>query len=63
MMRILCHDTVVAAEELGLNTDLLVREQQALAEQENKVFVITDHMEHKEGAYREKGKPQFHILM
>ena len=55
-MRILCHDAVVAAEQLGLNTDALKREQQALAEQENKVFVITDHMEHSEGIYREKGQ-------
>ena len=57
MMRILCHDAVVAAEQLGVNTDLLKREQQALAEQENKVFVITDHMGHKEELYRERGKP------
>ncbi|KAI0348594.1 hypothetical protein BDW22DRAFT_108235 [Trametopsis cervina] len=54
MMRIMCHDAVVAAEQLGLNTDMLKREEQALAEQENKVVVITDHMEHKEGVYREK---------
>ena len=55
MMRILCHDAVIAAEQLGLSTDAFKREQQALAEQENKVFVITDHMEHSEGIYREKG--------
>ncbi|KAI0692788.1 hypothetical protein BC835DRAFT_1307013 [Cytidiella melzeri] len=54
MMRIFCHDAVVAAEQLGLNTDVLKREQQALAEQDNKVVVITDHMNHKEGVYREK---------
>ena len=61
MMRILCHDAVVAAEQIGLNTEVLKREQQALAEQENKVFVVTDHMEHKEGTYREKGQSRFYL--
>lgn len=55
MMRIICHDAIVAAEHLGVNTDMLKREQQALSEQENKVVAITDHMERKEGAYRERG--------
>jgi hypothetical protein len=49
-----------------VDTDVLKREQQALAEQENKVFVITDHMEHKEGAYREKGlfssSQKYHLI-
>ena len=55
MMRIVCHDALVAAEHLGLNTDSLQREAAALAEQENKVVALTDHMEHKEANYREKG--------
>lgn len=55
MMRIICHDAVVAAEQLGVDTDLLKREQQALAEQENKVVAMTDHMERKEAMYRERG--------
>ena len=55
MMRIICQDVIVAAEQLGVNTDMLRREQQSLSEQENKVVAITDHMERKEGMYREKG--------
>lgn len=55
MMRIICHDAIVAAEQLGINTDLLKREQQALSEQESKVAAITDHMERKESMYTEKG--------
>ena len=55
MMRIVCHDALVAAEQMGVNTDLLRREAIALAEQENKVIAITDHMERKESHYREKG--------
>ena len=55
MMRIYCHDALVAAEQLGLNTDVLKHEAVALAEQENKVIAITDHVERKEAHYREKG--------
>lgn len=55
MMRIICHDVVVAAEQLGISTDMLKREQQALSEQENKVVAMTDHMERKEAGYRERG--------
>ncbi|KIP03960.1 hypothetical protein PHLGIDRAFT_129824 [Phlebiopsis gigantea 11061_1 CR5-6] len=54
MMRIVCHDALVAAEQMGVSTDLLRREAIALAEQENKVVAITDHMERKESHYREK---------
>ena len=60
MMRILCHDAVIAAEQLGLSTDAFKREQQALAEQENKVVIFTDHMERKEEQYREKGNDDIH---
>ena len=56
MMRIVCHDALVAAEQMGLNTGVLQREAVALAEQENKVVAITDHMERKESHYREKGE-------
>jgi hypothetical protein len=59
MMRIVCHDTLVAAEQLGLNTNSLKREAIALAEQENKVIALTDHMERKEADYREKGMACF----
>lgn len=55
MMRIVCHDALIAAEQLGVNANLLHREATALAEQENKVIAITDHMERREGRYREKG--------
>ena len=58
MMRIVCHDALVAAEQLGLDTDSLEREAVALAEQEQKVIAITDHMERKEADYREKGEYQ-----
>ena len=30
MMRIVCNDVVVAAEQLGINTDVLKREQQEI---------------------------------
>ena len=62
MMRIVCHDALIAAEQLGINTDLLQREATALALQENKVIAITDHMEHKEGYYREKGEYRCSIV-
>ena len=58
MMRIVCHDALVAAEQLGLDTDSLQREAVALAEQEQKVIAITDHMERRETDYREKGESQ-----
>lgn len=56
MMRVVCHDAIVAAQHLGLDVDMLKREAVALAEQENKVNAITDHMERKESHYREKGR-------
>ena len=60
MMRIVCHDALVAAEQLGLDTNALQREAIALAEQENKVVIFTDHMERKEEQYREKGNDDIH---
>ena len=56
MMRIVCHDALLAAEHLGLDGDSLHREATALAEQEQKVIAVTDHMEQKEASYREKGE-------
>ena len=56
MMRIRCQDAVIVAEQIGIDAGSLRRQQEALAEQENKVNVITDRMEHKEAAYRDRGK-------
>jgi len=54
MMRIVCHDCTIAAERLGVNTDMLKREVTALQEQENKVVALSDHLARKEQVHQEK---------
>ena len=55
MMRIVCQDTVRAAEKLGLQTEELKHEATALALQQHKVATISESLEQREARYKETG--------